>query len=169
MEKVNKQIFNINWDSKLPNYETKNINYDTNKDFDNNIGIIIDNGSYECRAGWSFSSEPNIRFRSIVGKPKVQAKGQEHLFLVGNEMLSIDQGKLHKKSPFEKNYVTHFGTQEHLLDHIFSNLNINSTSASIDHPIIFTEPICNLNWSRKNISELLFDQRRIPLRKKYYY
>ena len=32
--------------------------------------IIIDNGSYECRAGWSFDEDPFLRFRNQVAKPK---------------------------------------------------------------------------------------------------
>ena len=32
--------------------------------------IIIDNGSYECRAGWSFEEIPYLRFRNLVAKPK---------------------------------------------------------------------------------------------------
>lgn len=162
---VNKQIYNINWENKNPAYEVRNFNFNE-KEYDTTSttnGIIIDNGSFECRAGWSCSQEPNIRFRSQVGKPKVQTKGNEsasNIFLVGDQMLSIDQGKLHKKSPFEKNYVTHFGTQEHLLDYIFDNFNISDTS--VNHPVTFTEPLCNLNWSRKNISEIFFELYSVP-------
>lgn len=32
--------------------------------------IVIDNGSFECRAGWSFEEEPYLRFRNYVAKPK---------------------------------------------------------------------------------------------------
>lgn len=32
--------------------------------------IIIDNGSYECKAGWSFEDDPFLRFKNIVAKPK---------------------------------------------------------------------------------------------------
>jgi len=123
MEFVNKQIFNINWDNKLPIFETRNSNFEKSLKDDKSIGIIIDNGSYECRAGWSNCAEPNLRFKSIVAKPKVQLKhGDHHEFLVGNDILSYEQGKLHKKSPFERNIVTHFGTQEHIFDHVFSSL-----------------------------------------------
>jgi actin-related protein 5 len=41
----------------------------TNKTIVNNI-IVIDNGSYECRAGWSFEESPYLRFRNLVAKPK---------------------------------------------------------------------------------------------------
>jgi actin-related protein len=121
-ELINKEIFNINWDARNPVYETRNFTGVTDKNtLDKNIGIIIDNGSYECRAGWSICDEPNMRFKNLVAKPKIQNKA-EHTFLVGNDILSIEQGKLNKKSPFDKNIVSHFGTQEHVLDYIFTNM-----------------------------------------------
>ena len=45
---------------------------------------------------------------------------------------------------FEKNIIVHFSTQEHIFDHIFSNLNI--TDNSINHPVLITEPVCNLSF-----------------------
>jgi len=118
----NQKIFNINWDNTKPIYEKRDMNYDINKTFDSSIGIIIDNGSYECKAGWSCFENPNLSIKTIVAKPKVQNKNSSETFLVGNNILLYEQGKLNKKSPFDKNIVTHFGTQEHILDHIFSSL-----------------------------------------------
>ena len=74
--------------------------------------------------GWSICERPNLIFRSLVAKPKVPTKTNSNAFFVGNEILSIEQGKIHKKSPFDKNIITHFSTQEHILDYIFSNLSI---------------------------------------------
>ena len=119
------KIFDINWDNNKPIYEQREMNYDLNKTFDNETGIIIDNGSYECRAGWSCFENPNLRFKTIVAKPKIQNKNSSQSFLVGNDILSLEQGKLNKKSPFDKNIVTHFGTQEHIFDHIFQVLSKN--------------------------------------------
>jgi actin-related protein 5 len=158
MDHITKQIFNINWENKKVSYETNNFNYDKSSVYNEpGVSMVIDNGSFECRAGWSICDEPNLRFRSIVARPKIQGKNSND-FLVGNEILSFEQGKLHKKSPFEKNFVTHLGTQEHLLDHIFSTFN----QEKIEHPITFTEPLLNLNWSRKNITEMMFEIYSVP-------
>jgi actin-related protein 5 len=159
-EKINKLIFNINWDNKNPVYETRNFTgVSNNIQNDKNVGIVIDNGSYECRAGWSNCEQPNLRFKNFVAKPKVQNKNEPHVFFVGNEILSYEQGKLNKKSPFDKNLVTHFGTQEHILDYIFTNLKIEG---SVNHPVVFSEPLCNLNWARKNLSEMFFELYSVP-------
>ena len=150
-----KQIEHLIFDIP-PNFESFNFkkeNFDINL-LSNETGIIIDNGSYECRAGWSICEEPNLRFRSLVAKPKLTDSAISS-FVVGNKIFEFEQGKIHKKSPFEKNIVSHFGTQEHIFDHIFSNLNIKDTN--VNHPILITEPFANLNFSRKNITELLFE------------
>ena len=68
IKQIERLIFDIS-----PNFESFNFkkeNLDTNL-INNETGIIIDNGSYECRAGWSICKEPNIRFRSLVAKPKL--------------------------------------------------------------------------------------------------
>jgi actin-related protein len=119
---IRKQIFNINWENKNSIYEIRNFSGVSDRiSSDKNVGIIIDNGSYECRAGWSISDKPNIRFKNLVAKPKILNKST-NTFLVGNDILSYEQGKLNKKSPFDKNVISHFGTQEHIFDYIFTNL-----------------------------------------------
>lgn len=124
---------------------------------DPSSAIIIDNGSFECRAGYSSFNTPSISFRSLVAKPKMQYQTS---FVVGNKIFDYEQGKIHKKSPFEKNIIAHFGTQEHIFDHIFSHLEIQSEN--VNHPIVFTEPFCNLTYSRKNITEMLFELYGVP-------
>lgn len=119
----NQKIFDINWDNNKTIYEHRNFNFDINKKFDKEIGIVIDNGSYECKAGWSCFQDPNLIFKTIVAKPKVQNKNADKEgILVGNDILTYEQGKLNKKSPYDKNIIMHFGTQEHILDHIFTSL-----------------------------------------------
>ena len=34
--------------------------------------------------------------------------------------------------------------------------------SSVNHPIVITEPLANLNWSRKNLTEMLFELYNIP-------
>jgi actin-related protein len=118
---IDTRIFKLNWESRQQLYESRNFNFNPDQ-ISAQTGIIIDNGSYECRAGWSICEEPNLIFKNVVAKPKVQSKHSAVEFLVGKDISSIEQGKLHKKSPFDKNFIAHFGAQEHILDHIFSNL-----------------------------------------------
>ena len=158
-----KIIKELNYDN-FPKYETFNFKQENymnsfQSPISNDIGIIIDNGSYECRAGWSICKEPNIRCRNVLAKPKLN-DGNFSPFIVGNSIFEYEQGKINKKSPFEKNVIAHFSTQEHIFDHIFSNLNINDNS--INHPILITEPVCNLSFSRKCLTELMFELYGVP-------
>ncbi len=70
--------------------------------------IIIDNGSYECRAGWSFEESPYLRFRNLVAKPKTTVnKAIDAMHLVGDELNEFDSGKIQKRSMFDKNIIYH--------------------------------------------------------------
>ena len=158
-----KIIKELNYDI-FPKYETFNFkkeNYLTNSQspIPEDVGIIIDNGSYECRAGWSICNEPNICCRNLLAKPKLN-DGNFSPFIVGNSIFEYEQGKINKKSPFEKNIIAHFSTQEHIFDHIFSNLNINDNC--INHPVLITESVCNLSFSRKCMTELMFELYGVP-------
>lgn len=69
---------------------------------------MIDNGSYECRAGWSFESAPFLKFRNQVGKPKTSVnKVIDSMHLVGSEINEIDANKIQRRSMFDKNVVYH--------------------------------------------------------------
>ena len=49
-----------------------------------------------------------------------------------------------------------------LLDAVFCGLGLSS-SGWVDHPILMSEPICNPNWSRAQLQELLFECYQVPL------
>ncbi|MCQ2816325.1 MAG: hypothetical protein MJ252_03565 [archaeon] len=156
-----KQVEDIQWDNLPHNLENKKpFKMSSPKELSESC-IVIDNGSYEIRGGYSFLNEPCVSFRSLVAKPKVFGTMQiNNVFVVGNNIYNYEQGKVHKKSPFEKNILTHFGTFEHLLDNIFDYLQIKDEC--VNHPVLITETFANLNFSRKNTSEMLFELYGVP-------
>jgi actin-related protein 5 len=124
--------------------------------------IVIDNGSYECRAGWSFESSPYLRFRNLIGKPKTNVnKVIDSLHLVGDELNEFDANKIGKRSMFDRNVVYHIQSLEHMLDYTFSHLGLAKDS-QIEFPMMMTEAMCNPNYSRSLASELLFEVYRLP-------
>jgi actin-related protein 5 len=74
--------------------------------------IVIDNGSYMCKAGWANQSTPPIVIRNLATTNKTGR------VLVGPEITE----KATTKSPFERNIVQHFHCQEHVLDYVFGSL-----------------------------------------------
>ena len=85
----------------FPKYETFNFKKENYIPYvpspnQEDIGIIIDNGSYECRAGWSICNEPNICGRNVLAKPKLN-DGNFSPFIVGNSIFEYEQEKINKK------------------------------------------------------------------------
>uniref|UniRef100_A0A0K2UEX1 Actinrelated protein 5like [Apis florea] n=1 Tax=Lepeophtheirus salmonis TaxID=72036 RepID=A0A0K2UEX1_LEPSM len=126
-----------------------------------NSAIIIDNGSYNCRMGWSTSPEPELIYRNVVARSRKE-KSKEAELQIGNDISSgetLRGGTL--KSPFDRNVVTQFQTQEMLLDYGFAHLGINSQE-SVPHPVVISHPIMNPNLSQNLMNELLFECYSVP-------
>ena len=45
-------------------------------------------------------------------------------------------------------------------DFIFNRIDIRDSA--IDHPVVFTEPLANINFSRKNMTEMFFELYNVP-------
>jgi actin-related protein 5 len=122
--------------------------------------IVIDNGSYQCRVGWANQDRPQFVFRNASTKARGK-KDEVDLLCVGNDIHSFEAARSNLKTPFDQNVVTNFYCQEHVLDYSFYHLGLGEES-HIGHPIVVTEPVCNPNYSRSMMSELLFECYNIP-------
>ncbi|XP_037936479.1 actin-related protein 5 [Teleopsis dalmanni] len=134
---------------------------------DEEIPLVIDNGSYKCRVGWSTCDKPLLEFRNLIAKPRKDRKkdltelpaGPE--FQIGNDITNIEAVRMQLKTQFDRNVVTHFHNQQQLFDYTFEHLNIEQDGC-VPHPIVLTEAIGNPNHSRKLMSELLFECYNVP-------
>eukprot|EP01135_Chromosphaera_perkinsii_P007197 Nk52_evm5s745 gene=Nk52_evmTU5s745 len=135
----------------------------TNKPANKGNGtIVIDNGTYECKAGWGGSARPSMIFPNLFGKTKTPLKEGEVSFYVGNDTNLIEgASRLNYKTPFDGACMTSCDIEEIILDYTFCNLNVHSQGA-VQHPIVLTEPVCNPNYCRQIMSELLFECYDIP-------
>ncbi|CAG9813223.1 unnamed protein product [Phaedon cochleariae] len=134
----------------------------------NSVPIVIDNGSYMSRAGWSTSEAPVLQFKNIIAKPRKERSKKDTIepiqipqLQVGNDILNIEAVRFQLKTQFDRNVVTHFEAQEHLFDYTFTHLGID-TENSVNHPLFLTEAFLNPNTSRQLMSELLFECYGIP-------
>ncbi|CAD5112428.1 DgyrCDS1650 [Dimorphilus gyrociliatus] len=120
----------------------------------NHIPIVIDNGTFKCRAGYAHDDEPHMVFKSVIcrqkGKPDI----------VGNDIPNVELVRWQLRTPFDRDIVTQYDFEEEILDHIFERLSI--TSSSVTHPIVMTETICNPNYCRQQMNELLFECYNVP-------
>ncbi|XP_066295126.1 actin-related protein 5-like [Branchiostoma lanceolatum] len=120
--------------------------------------LIIDNGSYQCKAGWASDKEPRLIFKNVMAKGRGK---KETDVQIGNDISNIEVVRWLLKTQFDGQVVTHYDMQEQMFDYLFSHLGI-STEGCVEHPVVMTEAVCNPNYCRQNMSELLFECYRVP-------
>ncbi|KAM4563500.1 actin-related protein 5 [Odontesthes bonariensis] len=121
--------------------------------------IVIDNGSFQTRAGWAAQSDsPHLLFRSVAARSRGAARSETQ---IGNDIPNLEPLRWLLKSQFDRNVVVNFEIQELIFDHVFTHLGITS-EGSVEHPIVLTEAPCNPLHCRQMMSELLFECYRVP-------
>ncbi|KAI8279719.1 Actin-like protein [Colletotrichum sp. SAR11_57] len=120
--------------------------------------IVIDNGSSAVRAGWSFEEKPRLNIPPIMSKYRDRKAGKTYSF-AGSDCYADTTARSHIRYAFEQGtgIVSNWDVMEHLLDYIFLKLGLNGDDASIDVPIVMTEAVANLPYSRKSMTEIVFE------------
>ncbi|KAK1759400.1 actin-like protein arp5 [Echria macrotheca] len=123
-----------------------------------NASIIIDNGSSSVRAGWSFESKPRLAIPPIMAKYRDRKLGRTFSF-AGQDCYADTTAKSHIRNAFEAGtgIVSNWDAMEHVLDHVFLKLGMNGVEGAIDMPIVMTEAVANLPYSRKSMTEIIFE------------
>lgn len=114
--------------------------------------LIIDNGSYGCRVGWT-TGNPKLIFRNHLAKPRRDRNKKEGLapppaIQIGNDIVNIEALRFQLRTQFDRNVITHFHVQEQIFDYIFKRLGVD-TNGHVGHPIVLTEVLLNPNYSRQ--------------------
>lgn len=122
--------------------------------------ILIDNGSWQCRAGYASEEWPRMIFDSVVSRYRDRRLMRTYT-LVGNDTLVEPMARHIAKSPFDYNIVANWDVMELLLDYVFLKMCVTGNER-VDHALVMTEPVCNPNYSRSVMSELLFECYCVP-------
>lgn len=124
--------------------------------------LVIDNGSFQTRAGWASPAGendcPRLLFRSVAARNRGAARSETQ---IGNDIPNLEPLRWLLKSPFDRNVVVNFEIQELIFDYVFTHLGITS-EGSVAHPIVLTEAPCNPLHCRQMMSELLFECYHVP-------
>lgn len=136
---------------------------------DSQTPLVIDNGSYQCRVGWSHNNDPLFIFRNLIAKPRKDRAKKDSAsevvanppIQIGNDIINIEAMRFQLKTQFDRNIVTHFYNQEQIFDYIFTHLGIDN-DGGVPHPIMMTEALGNPNYCRQLMSELLFECYDVP-------
>ncbi|KAL2101971.1 hypothetical protein ACEWY4_003732 [Coilia grayii] len=126
------------------------------------VPIIIDNGSFQTRAGWACDSgelsAPRLQFKSVAARSRGAARSETQ---IGNDIPNLEPLRWLLKSQFDRNVVVNFEIQELMFDHVFAHLGI-ATEGRVEHPVVLTEAPCNPLHCRQMMSELLFECYGVP-------
>ena len=125
--------------------------------------IVIDNGASTIKAGWSFDKKP----RFLV--PPIQAKFRDRKYNKACSYIGCDayadattRGQI--RNAFEQNtsIVTNWDVMEGILDYMFLKLGVDGAEGGVGRPVVMTEPVANLSYTRRMMNEILFECYSAP-------
>ncbi|KAL8729965.1 MAG: hypothetical protein Q9166_004410 [cf. Caloplaca sp. 2 TL-2023] len=128
-----------------------------------NTAIVIDNGASLLRAGWSFDKSPRVAFPATVARYR-DRKINRTVSYVGYNAYADATTRGQIRNAFEpgSSVVGNWDVMEGLLDYAFVNLGVAAQEEGVGRPIVMTEPVANLGYSRKTMTELLFECYSAP-------
>ncbi|KAF2500552.1 putative chromatin remodeling complex subunit [Lophium mytilinum] len=139
------------------------IDHDGFRRSSSSTAIVIDNGSSTVRAGWSFDDKPRLSLPPLAARYK-DRKLQRNFTFVGSDVYSDGTARGQSKNIYEpgSNIINNWDVVESVLDYVFVKLGVEGNSGGIDRPVVMTEPVANLGYSRKTMSEILFECYAAP-------
>lgn len=115
------------------------------------------------RAGFATDAGPRLLCPPQVARYRDRKAGRTYTFC-GRDVNVDATARGVVKNVFDGNVVTNFDALEHLLDYAFIKLGLPGAGGDggIDHPIVMTEAVCNPAYSRRTVSEMLFEGYAAP-------
>lgn len=125
--------------------------------------IVIDNGSSSVRAGWQGDNTPRLQFPPLMAR-YTDRKMNRKLCFIGSEIYFDGTARGQAKNVYEpgSNIVNNWDVQEGILDYVFLKLGIDGRNGGVDRPVLMTEPLANVGYTRKVMSEILYELYNIP-------
>ncbi|KAK3686850.1 Actin-related protein 5 [Vermiconidia calcicola] len=135
----------------------------THRNSSRDTAIVIDNGSSSVRAGWQTDDAPRLQFPPLMAR-YTDRKLNRKLNFIGSEIYFDGTARGQAKNVYEpgSNLVNNWDVQEGLLDYVFIKLGIDGRNQGVDRPVVMTEPLANLGYTRRVMNEVLFDLYNVP-------
>lgn len=117
--------------------------------------LILILGASLLRAGWSFDKSPRISFPATVARYR-DRKINRTVSYVGYNAYADATTRGQIRNAFEPgtSIVGNWDVMEGLLDYTFASLGITAEDGGVGRPIVMTEPVANLGYSRKSGSRI---------------
>ena len=108
-------------------------------------------GSSMLRAGWSFDKAPRLMFPANVAKFRDRKLNRTCMY-VGWDTYADATTRGQIRNAFEpgSGVVVNWDIMEGVLDYTFLQLGLEGVDGGIGRPIVMTEAITNLSYSRKS-------------------
>ncbi len=115
--------------------------------------LILIPGASLLRAGWAFDKSPRISYPATVARYR-DRKINRTVSYVGYNAFADATTRGQIRNAFEPgtNVVGNWDVMEGLLDYAFTGLGISAQDEGVGRPILMTEPVANLGYSRKSKS-----------------
>lgn len=122
--------------------------------------IVIDNGTYNIKAGFGGDYQPIDIFPSIVGRPKhYSLLDQIYDVYVGDDAYTRSC-VLSLTYPIENGIITNWNDMEKVWKHTFKSI-LHKDDPS-EHSLVLTESISNPKLNREKAAQIIFETFNIP-------
>ncbi|XP_060075362.1 actin-like [Ylistrum balloti] len=124
---------------------------------DEDVCVVLDNGSYRIKAGFAGDDEPRSFFRTVVGTPlyegqTISGRPLEKCY-IGDQVIE-NMDALDVRRPIERGIVTDWDVMETVWHQVFNDLHVDSS----DCYALITEPPLNPKSNREKMAQIIFEK-----------
>ena len=108
-------------------------------------------GSSLVRAGWAFDKAPRLSLPANVARYRDRKLNRTCMY-VGYDAYADATTRGQIRNAFEpgSSIVANWDVMEGVLDYTFLKLGLDGSEGGLGRPIVMTEPVANLGYSRKS-------------------
>jgi actin-related protein len=125
-----------------------------------NVPIVIDSGSWRCKAGFAGDDTPRSIIPSLVGHPTRPNEGDPtRYYWVGDDALSRRRGLMRLSYPVDQAVIMNWEDVEKIWHHTFFNeLRVDPC----EHPVLLSEASFSPRANRERTAQVMFEVFNVP-------